>query len=89
MTPSEERLVKLATWKGQGVKKFTVRVFDMFDGWCDRFDGINVSAEEAMKIWLHRTLDGTKNTKYADGDYYDVFPADTRMVMTPEFLGRE
>lgn len=24
----------------------------------------------------------------ADGDYWHIFPADTRMLMTPEYLGR-
>lgn len=33
-------------------------------------------------------LAGTKMTKYSDGDYYRVFPADTRMVQIPEYRGR-
>jgi hypothetical protein len=89
MTPTEERLVKLATWKSEGIKRFTVRVYDMFDGWCDCYDAINVSAEDAMQTWLKDTKNGIRNTKYADGDYYDIFPADTKMMCTPEYYGRE
>lgn len=31
MTPTDERLLRLAKFKGQGVTKFTVRVYDGFD----------------------------------------------------------
>ena len=63
-----------------------VRLFDMFDGWLDITSAI--SLEEAEKIWNEKTNNGTRNTSYDDGDYYKVFPADTRMIYTPEFLGR-
>lgn len=67
-------------------EKFVVRLFDMFDGW------INISGEltksEADKLWMERTSGGKKHTSYSDGDYYMVFPADTRMLVTPESLGR-
>lgn len=65
---------------------YIVRLWDMFDGWMDLTDPI--SKEEADKLWNEKTENGTKNTKYDDGDYYKVFPSDTKMVMTPETLGR-
>lgn len=84
-----ERLVKLARWKNEGKQRFTVRVFDMFDGWCDCMDATNVDAGMAMCRWMEYTGSGHKNVKYSDGDYYDVFPADTQMLVTPEYLGRD
>jgi hypothetical protein len=63
-----------------------VRLFDMMDGWIDITGP--VSEEEAQKIWNEKTKNGTQKTTYEDGDYYKVFPADTKMVVTPEFLGR-
>lgn len=69
-----------------GVTKFTVRLYDMFDGWIDILSG--VSEEEAMTRWLEETNYGKENIQYSDGDYYRIFSADTKMVVTPEFLGR-
>lgn len=67
-------------------KLFVVRLYDMFDGWIDITGPL--SKEEADKEWNKQTRNGSRNTKYADGDYYAVFPADTRMIHTPEFRGR-
>lgn len=67
-------------------KLFIVRLFDMFDGWIDISKP--VTKGEADKIWNESTENGTKNTKYADGDYYAIFPADTKMLVIPEYLGR-
>jgi hypothetical protein len=58
----------------------------MFDGWIDVTSP--VSETEALRIWNEYTKNGTRNTKYEDGDYYKIFDANTRMVVTPEFLGR-
>jgi hypothetical protein len=69
-----------------GENKFVVRLYDMFDGWIDITGPL--SKEEAHARWMKETWDGTRKTKYSDGDYYAVFPADTRMIYTPEFLGR-
>ena len=66
--------------------KFIVRLWDSFDGWIDVTGP--VPKAEADRVWNERTNNGTCKTKYADGDYYAIFPADTRMLMTPEFLGR-
>tara|TARA_Y100000310_G_scaffold118047_2_gene116767 strand:- start:254 stop:469 length:216 start_codon:yes stop_codon:yes gene_type:complete len=67
-------------------KKYVVRLYDMFDGWIDITGP--VSKKEADKVWNDRTKNGTCKTKYADGDYYSIFPANTRMIHTPEFRGR-
>lgn len=66
--------------------KFVVRLWDMFDGWIDVTGP--VSKKKAEKIWNKETDNGSRKTKYADGDYYAIFPANTKMVVTPEFLGR-
>lgn len=66
--------------------KFVVRLWDMMDGWIDVTGPL--SKEEADKKWNEETKNGTRNTRYEHGDYYMVFPADTRMIYTPEFLGR-
>jgi hypothetical protein len=58
----------------------------MFDGWIDLTEP--VTKTEADRLWNEKTDNGKKNTKYSDGDYYRVFPADTKMIFTPEFLGR-
>lgn len=58
----------------------------MFDGWIDITGPI--SKEEADKVWNEYTCNGTKNTKYRDGDYYAIFPSNTKMLYTPDFLGR-
>lgn len=65
---------------------FIVRLYDMFDGWIDISKP--VPQIEAQAIWDEKTGNGTHHTKYADGDYYKVFPSDTRMLFTPEYLGR-
>ena len=67
-------------------QKYILRLYDMFDGWIDISGPL--TREEADKTWREKTAGGTRNTKYADGDYYRVFPANTRMIVTPEFLGR-
>ena len=65
---------------------YTVRLWDMFDGWIDIKK--DLSKEEAEKLWKEKTNDGRKKVCFADGDYYAIFPADSRMIYTPEFLGR-
>ena len=65
---------------------FVVRLFDMFDGWIDITEPI--AKDHAEAVWREKTGGGTHHTQFADGDYYKVFPADTRMLVTPEYLGR-
>ena len=63
-----------------------VREYDQYDGWIDVTGP--VTEKKAQKVWNEYTANGTKCTKYSDGRYYKIFPADTRMIVTPEFLGR-
>lgn len=69
-----------------GTELKIVRLWDMMDGWIDVTGPVSV--EEAQRIWNEKTDNGKRNTTYSDGDYYAIYPADTKMVMTPEFLGR-
>ena len=66
--------------------KYVLRLWDMFDGWLDIED--NLTREKADKLWNKKTNNGTKNTNYDDGDYWCIFPSDTKMLITPERLGR-
>jgi len=86
---SEENAARrrvLASLKKTGSNLFVVRLWDMFDGWIDITEPVD--REEANRVWNEKTANGTKKTTYDDGDYYRVFPADTRMIFTPEFMGR-
>ena len=65
---------------------YIVRLFDMFDGWC--CDSKPMPWSEAVTYWMEQTDNGTRRTKYADGDYWDIFPDGTRMLYRPETLGR-
>jgi hypothetical protein len=58
----------------------------MFDGWMD-ISG-PMPHQDAIALWNEKTENGTRNTKYDDGDYYQIYPSDTRMIVTPEYLGR-
>jgi len=58
----------------------------MFDGWIDVSKAL--SKAKAEKLWNEKTQNGRVQSRYADGDYYRIFPADTRMRVTPEYLGR-
>lgn len=60
---------------------YVVRFYDGFDNlWMDITRP--VSKKEAEAVLSERTEKGTKNTKYADIDYYAVFKADTRMIFS-------
>lgn len=65
---------------------YVVRLYDMMDGWIDVSGPLTSSA--AVELWRQKTDGGTKNVRYEDGDYYKVFPAGTKMLVTPEYLGR-
>jgi NDP-sugar pyrophosphorylase family protein len=63
--------------KHQGL--FVVRLYDGFDRyWIDI--GSPCNYEEAFAIWNEKTKNGTERTTYQDIDYYDIFPANTRML---------
>lgn len=66
--------------------KFVVRLWDMFDGWIDITPPLDKHV--ADEVWNEKTNHGRHHTKYGDGDYYAVFPADTQMLITPNTLGR-
>ncbi len=60
--------------------KCTVRLWDGMDGaWCDVDEATGVSVDEALKVWMDRTSNGTKAVSFQDIDYYKIFPADSRM----------
>lgn len=63
---------------------FTLRMYDQYDGWIDI--AANLTAERVEERWLEKTAGGTKNTKYEDVTYYDIFPADTRMIYNSEVM---
>ena len=62
--------------------QYIVRLYDGFDGYWIDITG-PMSREEADKVWLEKTSNGTRNRSFNDIDYYKVFPADTKMVFSP------
>lgn len=71
--------------KVAGEELYIVRLYDGFDReWMD------VSKpgtyEEAREVWLQETDGGSENAEY-DGiaTYYDIFPANTRMIFSDGF----
>ena len=64
-------------------KLYVVRLYDGFDNlWMDVSKPL--PKDEAHKILMEKTKDGTKNTKFDDIDYYAIFPADTTMMFSSE-----
>jgi len=62
-------------------KLYVVRLYDGMDGeWMDVSE--EVTKEEAESIWNERTCNGTCRTVYYDIDYYEIFPADTKMTFS-------
>jgi hypothetical protein len=66
---------------------YVVRLYDMFDGWID-VTHKPLTMTEALEVWNEKTNYGAQKVKYSDGDYYKIFPSNTRMIQTPEFRGR-
>ena len=66
--------------------QWVVRLYDVFDGWVGGHEIL--TAEEALDFWNKHTSNGTKNLSCNDGDYWHIFPADTRMFQTPESRGQ-
>jgi hypothetical protein len=64
---------------------FVVRLYDSFDGWIDVSGPLTKDEAEKIKTEKSRTL---PRGPYQARTYYDVFPANTRMLVTPEYLGR-
>jgi hypothetical protein len=64
-------------------KLYVVRLYDGFDHlWMDVSKPL--PQDEAHKILMEKTKDGTERTSYDDIDYYAIFPADTRMLYSHE-----
>ena len=59
--------------------EFVVRLWDGMDGvWTDVTEPL--PKEEADKVWREKTENGTKKVSFDEIDYYQVFPASTRMI---------
>jgi hypothetical protein len=59
-------------------KLYVVRLFGLNNVWMDASKPLPF--KEANKIWMEKTKDGTKNTKFSDIDYYKVFTAENYYV---------
>lgn len=58
-------------------KQHIVRLYDGFDNlWIDVSGPLIY--DEAFKLWLEKTNNGTEKTNYSHIDYYRIFPADTK-----------
>jgi len=65
-------------------KLFIFRLYDGFDNqWMDVSEPL--PKDEADKVWNEKTVDGTKRTTFDDIDYYEIFPADTKMLFSDGF----
>ena len=71
--PKTERELRCET------ELFIVRLWDGMDGcWTDVSE--EVSLEEAAWIWYEQTKGCTEKIRFGDIDYFDIFPAGTRMI---------
>jgi hypothetical protein len=65
--------------------KYTLRLHDKYDRcWVDVIGAINVDKEVAEEIYNKETKNGTQFTKFEDGIYFKIFPADTKMLYESE-----
>lgn len=61
--------------------KYVVRLYDGFDNlWMDICEP--TTKERAEEILARKTNNGKKNAKFEDIDYYEIFPADTKMLFS-------
>jgi hypothetical protein len=51
----------------------------IFGCWSDLDEATGVPAKKALAVWGVKTLNGTKQVRFDEIDYYRIFPADTRM----------
>jgi hypothetical protein len=57
-----------------------LKSWDGMDGcWSDLDEATGVPAKKALAVWGVKTLNGTKQVRFDEIDYYRIFPADTRM----------
>lgn len=67
--------------------KFIVRLYDGFDyEWIDITEPLFL--EDARKVWMEHTKNGTEKIKYDHIDYYDIYPEDTVMLYSIEHKSR-
>ncbi len=67
---------------------FIVRLYDGMDNqWIDVSKALPY--DEAERVWLDKTNNGTKMIAYEEIDYYRIFPADTRMLFSDGFGERQ
>ena len=63
---------------------YAVRMYDKFDRqWFDVKTGLTLIA--ALTLWDKETYGGTRNTRYEDGQYFDIFPANKSIGFTHTF----
>lgn len=63
---------------------FVVRLYDSFDNqWCDIT--VALPRAQADRVWKAKTANGTRQTKYEDGDYFEIFPAGSVMLFSNGF----
>jgi hypothetical protein len=63
----------------KGDEQYIVRQYDYFDHlWFDITKP--ASKQEVIIVWDKHTKKGNRNSKCEDGDYYRIFPSNTRMI---------
>ena len=73
--PTEQEIADNPFW--------ILRHYDGFDNeWIDITGAIPYA--EALTVYNDRTNNGEKNAKFADIDYYCLFPADTKMLYSAD-----
>lgn len=63
--------------------QYIVRLYDRYDRYWIDVTG-PLGKEKADEVWNKETRNGTMNAKVDHGDYYCIFPADTRMMFNGE-----
>lgn len=82
--PNRSRVADECVWDPIQRKfmKTTLYVVRFYDGMDNVWMNVScrVTKEEATRLWNEKTDNGKRNTKFADIDYYAIFPADTVML---------
>jgi hypothetical protein len=59
---------------------YVLRLYDGYEHrWFDETKA--VSWDEALALWKEKTKNGMERACYDDGQYFDIFPAETRMIV--------
>lgn len=81
--PAIKGVINQGTPATKEVGLFVVRFYDGFDNeWTDITKPI--TKEEAEKVLMQKTENGTIRTSFKDVDYYQVFPANTKMYFSSD-----